>query len=47
MGKTAGRAPSLRDLPGICLTTEEKSWKNLNQGMEKPHDVFRTEISLT
>ena len=31
--KSADRAPSLRGIyPGICLTTEEKAWKNLSQG---------------
>jgi hypothetical protein len=30
--KSAGRAPSLRVLPGICLTTEEKTGKNPSQG---------------
>ena len=31
-GKSAGRAPSLRaTCPGICLTTEEKTRKNLSQ----------------
>jgi len=32
MWKSAVRAPSLRVYPGICLTTEEKAWKNLSQG---------------
>jgi hypothetical protein len=31
MWKSAGCAPSLRVLPGICLTTEEKARKNLSQ----------------
>jgi hypothetical protein len=29
---SAGRAPSLPVIPGICLTTEEKAWKNLSWG---------------
>ena len=33
--KSAGRAPSLRVLPGIYLTTEEKARKNLSQGSRK------------
>jgi hypothetical protein len=34
--KSADRSPSLREYPGICLTTEEKARKNLSQGGEKP-----------
>jgi hypothetical protein len=32
---SAGRATTLHLYPGICLTTEEKSWKNLSQGNRK------------
>jgi len=35
IGKSAGRAPSLRVVPGICLTTEEKARKNFNQGSRR------------
>ena len=31
----SGRAPSFQLYPGIQLTTEEKSWKNLRQGSRK------------
>jgi len=34
-GKSAGRAQTLRVYPGICLTTEEKARKNLNQGSRR------------
>jgi len=31
--------------PGICVTTEEKSWKNLSQGSQRvPVDTIKTEI---
>ena len=33
--KSAGRAPSLRFYPDICLTTEEKARKNLSQGSRR------------
>jgi hypothetical protein len=32
MWKSVGRAPLCEFYPGICLTTEEKAWKNLSQG---------------
>ena len=34
--------PSLRELyAGICLTTEEKAWKNLSQG-----SVFQNKLQI-
>jgi hypothetical protein len=39
MWKSAGRAPSLRVFPGICLTTEEKARENLSQGKKNLSQV--------
>jgi hypothetical protein len=42
-GGNAGRAPTFELYPGIHLTTEEKSRKNLSQGNKKVpvvHDSF-------
>jgi hypothetical protein len=44
MWKSAGRAPFLfcEFYPGICLTTEEKAWKNLSQGKKNLSQVKKT-----
>jgi hypothetical protein len=39
MWKSAGRAPSLRVLSGICLTTEENARKNISQGKKNLSQV--------
>ena len=32
--------------PGICLTTEEKAWKNLSQGSQRvPDGTIKTEYT--
>ena len=40
--------PRLCELyPGICLTTEEKTWKNLRQGSRRvPVGTVETEINM-
>ena len=42
-----GPAPRLCELyPGICLTTEEKAWKNLIQGSRRmPVGTMKTEYT--
>jgi hypothetical protein len=39
MWKSAGRVPSLRVLPGMLLTTEEKARKNLSHGKKSLSQV--------
>jgi hypothetical protein len=47
MWKSVGRGPSLRVLPcGICLTTQEKTWKNLNQGKKTLSQVMKTSVKV-
>ena len=47
IGKSVGRAPRLCELyPGICLTTEEKSRRNLSQGNRRvPVGTMKTEYA--
>jgi hypothetical protein len=39
MWKSAGRAPSCKFYPGICLTTDGKARKNLSQGKKNLSQV--------
>ena len=32
--------------PGICLTTEEKAWKNLSQGKKNLSQVKKTSVKV-
>jgi len=44
--KSADRAPLFEVYPGVCLTTEEKAQKNLNQGSRRmPVGTMKTEYT--